>query len=264
MKKVISNEQIFTESQSLREEYIEKFDILDKIKILPYLTKDLVLSVEQVANFYEVSNKAINTVIDRHRTELEEDGIVLLKGEELKDFKEKVCVLQGEEHIINPKTSNLTIVTKRAMLRIGMLLTTSDIAIKVRNYLLNLEENSTLDQKKWALQREVSKVDRKRMTTAIQSYLPDSPHKRFAFPNYTNMIYKIIFGKDAKTIRTERELTKDSELTRDKFSEIELKSVDECETIVTALVTLGFTYDFIKEQIEKKFGVLKLDIVTIK
>lgn len=268
MKKVISNEQIFTESKSLREEYIEKFDILDKIKILPYLTKDLVLSVEQISSYFEVSKKSINTIIERHRGELEDDGILVLKGEELKDFKNNICLPQSEDNLTtlnNIKTSpSLTILTKRAMLRIGMLLTTSDVAVKVRSYLLNLEENSTLDQKKWALQREVSKLDRKRMTTAIQSYLPESKHKRFAYPNYTNMIYRNIFGKDAKTIRTERGLTKDSELTRDKFSELELKTVDECETIVTALVTLGFTYDYIKEQIEKKYGMLKLNITTIE
>lgn len=253
MKKVINNEQIFTESKILREEYIDKVDILDKIKIIPYLTNDLVISVEQIANYYEVTNKAINTVVDRHREELEEDGIMVLKGQELKDFKQKVSVLHSEERMINPKTSNLTILTKRAMLRIGMLLTTSSVAIKVRNYLLNLEENSTLEQKKWAIQREVGKIDRKRMTTAIKEYIPDSPHKRFMYPNYTNLVYKVLFDKDAKTIRLEKGLNKNSELTRDNFNEAELKLIDECETIITALLSLSFNYNYIKEQLENKY-----------
>lgn len=258
MKKVINNEQIFVESKSLRDGYVEKVDVLDKIKIIPYLTNDLVVSVEQVAYFYEVTKKAINTVIDRNRTELEEDGIVVLKGEELKEFKKEVCVLQGEDHIINPKTSNLTILTKRAMLRIGMLLTTSDVAVKVRNYLLNLEENSTLEQKKWAIQREVGKIDRKRMTTAISQYIPDSPNKRFAYPSYTNLVYSILFGKTAKQIREEKGLVKNSQLTRDHFTADELNKIDETETIITALVTLGFTYDYVKEQLIKKFKNIKL------
>jgi hypothetical protein len=253
MKKVINSEQIFVESPSLREEYIDKFDILDKIKVIPYLTNDLVVSVEQVANFYEVGNKAINTIVDRHRDELEDDGVMVLRGESLKEFKGKVCYPQGEESKISNKTTQLTILTKRAMLRIGMLLTNSSVATKVRNYLLNLEENSTVEQKQWAIQREASKIDRKRMTTAINTYIPISPNKRFVYTNYTNMIYKLIFGKDAKSIRSERGITKDSELTRDKFSEQELRLVDEAETIVTALVTLGFGYDYIKEQLEKKY-----------
>lgn len=257
MKKVINNEQIFTESKLLREEYVDRFDVLDKIKIIPYLTNDLVLSVEQVANFYEVSNKSIQTVVDRNREEFEGDGVIVLKGEELKEFKQKLTDLHGEDQLpIGKRTANLMIMTKRAMLRIGMLLTASSVAVKVRNYLLNLEENSTVEQKKWAMQREVGKIDRKRMTTAIKDYLPESPNKKFAYPNYTNMIYKVLFGKDAKTIRLERGLEKDSELTRDKFTEQELKAVDECETIITALVTLGFSYDYIKEQLGKKYKKL--------
>lgn len=34
MKKVINSEKFFVESQSLREEYIDKVDILDKIKAI--------------------------------------------------------------------------------------------------------------------------------------------------------------------------------------------------------------------------------------
>jgi len=253
MKKVINNEQVFTESKSLREDYIDKYDILDKIKIIPYLTNDLVVSIEQVSKYFEVSKKSVETVVERHKGELEEDGIMILKGEELKKFKQEVSLLHNEGDIINKKVPSLTILTKRAMLRIGMLLTTSDVAVKVRNYLLNLEENSTQEQKLWAIQREAGKIDRKRMTTAISSYIPDSPHKHFAYPTYTNLVYKILFGKDAKMIRVERGLTKDSEATRNKFTEKELKIVDECETIVTALVTLGFNYTYIKEQLEKRY-----------
>lgn len=254
MKKVINNEQIFTESKSLREEYVDRVDILDKIKIIPYLTKDLVLSTQQVANYYEVTNKAIQTIIDRHRDELENDGVMVLKGDELKEFKQKVTDLHPEDQLmIGKRAANLTIMTKRAMLRIGMLLTTSSVAVEIRNYLLNLEENSTLEQKKWAIQREVGKIDRKRMTTAIKNYIPESPHKRFAYPNYTNMLYKILFNKTAKQIREEKGLIKDSELTRDNFNEKELKLIDEVETIITALITLGFNYDYIKEQLKIKF-----------
>jgi hypothetical protein len=265
MKKVINNEQIFTESKLLREEYIERYDILDKLKAILYLTNDMVVNVEMVANYYEVTNKAINTIIDRHREELEEDGIMVLRGEDLKEFKSNIWYPQSEDtkkydvsidySKIN-KTTVTTILTRRAMLRIGMLLTTSSVAVKVRNYLLNLEENSTDEQKRLAIQREAGKIERKRMTTAIQDYIPNSPNKKFAYPNYTNMIYRIIFGKDAKEIRLERGITKDSELTRDKFSEYELKTIAECETIVSALVTLSFSYDYIKEQLEKKYKKL--------
>lgn len=251
-----SREVMLTESKTMREGYInneEYYDVLDKIKAIPYMTEDMVVSSEQIANYYEVSTEAIKTVIKRHRDELEEDGITTLKGEELKSFKNKVCEVHGEPtKIISNKTTVLTILTKRAMLRIGMLLTTSPIAKLVRNYLLDCEREHTQEKQIWIAKREAGKIDRKRMTTAISNYIPESKHKRFAYPNYTNMIYKVLFGKDAKTMREERGFTKNDAL-RDSFTGDELVLVDEAETIVTALVTLGYEYDFIKTELQRKF-----------
>ena len=259
MNKETSREVVLTESKTMREEFIkeENYDILDKIKAIPYLTKDMVLSVEQVSNYYEVSKKAINTLIERHRDELEEDGIMVLKGEDLKDFKQSVCCLHGEDtKIISPKTTVLTIVTKRAMLRIGMLLTTSMVAKQVRTHLLNCEEQVSQEKQIWLARREAGIIDRKRMTTAIANYVPDSPNKKFAYPNYTNMIYKVLFGKSAKQLKDERGYDKNEKL-RDSFTGEELRLVDESETIVTALVTLGFGYDYIKQQLELKYSNVK-------
>lgn len=252
-----SREVILTESRTMREEYIKNdyFDILDKIKAIPYLTKDMVVSVEQVANYYEVSNEAIKKIIQRHRDELETDGIMVLKGEELKQFKNDICEGHDVPTKISNKTTVLTILTKRAMLRIGMLLTTGAIAKEVRTHLLNCEEEVSQEKQVWLAQREAGKIDRKRMTTAISNYIPEGKSKRFAYPNYTNMIYKVLFLKDAKTMRNERGYDKNDKL-RDSFTGNELFLVDEAETIVTALVTLGFGYDYIREQLEKKYEYL--------
>ena len=88
----------FTESRSLRNETIENttYDFLDKFKVIPYLTDDMVVSVNQVANYYDVSKKTIETVILRNREEFEDDGMSVLKGEEFKDFVNKICDLQTE------------------------------------------------------------------------------------------------------------------------------------------------------------------------
>lgn len=259
-----SRELIITESKSMRNGYMkdEYYDVLDKIKAIPYLTKDMVVSVEQVANYYEVSKKAIETIILRHRDELEEDGITVLKSEELKRVREDICLLHGEGNkIISNKTHSLTILTKRAMLRIGMLLTTSPIAKLVRNHLLDCEEQTSQEQQVWIAQREAGKIDRKRMTSAIGKYIPESKNKRFAYPNYTNMIYKVLFKKDAKTMREERGFSKNDAL-RDSFTGSELILVDEAETIVTALVTLGFGMDYIKEQLTNKYEYLHIKKLT--
>ena len=104
----------------------------------------------------------------------------------------------------------------------------------------------------WNLQREVSKIDRKRMTSSIQTYIPNAKH--FTYANYTDMVYRILFNMTAKQIRESRNINKKSDLTRDYLTEKELKLVDEAETIVTALTALGFKYDYVKHQLVVKYG----------
>ena len=194
----------------------------------------------------------MKTIIKRNREEFEDDGMVVLTGQELNDFKEKILQGSNEPDKISSKTRSLTILTKRSLLRIGMLMTSNMLATKIRNYLLNIEENTEIDRKSWAIQREVGIIERKRMTSAISRYIPESKHKRFAYPNYTNMIYKIIFGCDAKTLRQERNV-KTNDALRDSFTESELKKVEEVETIVTGLISMDFTYKQIEEMLKQRF-----------
>lgn len=111
-------------------------------------------------------------------------------------------------------------------------------------------------QKDWNIQREVGKIDRKRMTSSIHTYIPDA--KFYTYAGYTDMVYKILFGITAKQIREIRNINKKSDLTRDYLTEDELKLVDEAETIVTALTALGFRYDYIKHQLENKYNNVKM------
>lgn len=242
----------YVESQSIRNDILDNisYDFLDKIKIIPYLTNDMVISTNQIANFYECGLEAVKTIIKRNREEFENDGMIVLKGQDLKDFKEKIGEVQNEPTL--NYASSLTILPKRSLLRIGMILTNNAIATKIRNYLLNIEEKTDVDRKSWAIQREVGIIERKRMTSAISKYIPESKHKKFAYPNYTNMIYKILFGCDAKTLRSERKV-KTNDALRDSFSESELRKVEEVETIVTGLISMDFTYKQIEQMLKDRF-----------
>ena len=242
----------YVESKSIRNDTLDNvsYDFLDKIKVVPYLTNDMVLSTNQIANYYECGLEAVKTIIKRNREEFEADGMIVLKGQDLKDFKEKIGEVQTEPTL--NYASSLTILPKRSLLRVGMILTNNALSTKIRNYLLNIEENTEIDRKSWAIQREVGIVERKRMTSAISRYIPDSKNKRFAYPNYTNMIYKIIFGCDAKTLRQERNV-KTNDALRDSFTELELKKVEEVETIVTGLISMDFTYKQIEQMLNERY-----------
>lgn len=243
---------IYTESKTARDETINtvEYDFLDKMKAIVYLTDDMVLSLDQVANYYESTKKSIDTIITRNKEEFLDD-VWVLRGEELRVFKEKVTLLHGEGELDN-RTPSLTLMNKRALLRVGMIMTSNAMATRVRNYLLNLEEDAKFDRKQWAIQREVGIIERKRMTSAIAKYVPNTKHKRFAYPNYTNMLYKTLFNMDAKELRENRQV-KTNDALRDNFTESELKLVEEGETIITALIALGFTYKQIEEHLRNKY-----------
>lgn len=259
MKNQNDKELIYTESKTLRNETLNSvsYDFLDKMKVIPYLTDDMVVTVQQAANYYECSMDTIKTLIKRNREEFEEDGMVVLTGTELNDFKEKILQGSNEPDKISSKTRSLTLITKRSLLRIGMLMTSNLLATKIRNYLLNIEEKTEIDRKSWAIQREVGIIERKRMTSAISRYIPESKHKKFAYPNYTNMIYKVIFGCDAKSLKLERNV-KTNDALRDSFTEDELKKVEEVETIVTGLISMDFTYKQIEQMLKDRF-IKKID-----
>ena len=247
----------YTESVTVRNETIENCDIdfLDKIKAIQYLTEDMILSIDQVAFYYETSKKTIETLIFKNREEFESDGMIVLKGDELREFKKKYLQIDAPLEKGAPNYTHLnalTILTKRSLLRVGMLLTNNPMALRIRNYLLNIEEQTEMDRKAWAIQREVGIIERKRMATALAKFLPDTEHKKYVYPNYTNMIYQCLFNRTAKDMREEKGL-KTNDALRDTFTAEQLALVEEAETIVTALVSLGFTYFQIKEQLERKY-----------
>jgi Holliday junction resolvasome RuvABC DNA-binding subunit len=66
------------------------------------------------------------------------------------------------------------------------------------------------------------------------------------------MLYKVLFNKDAKTLRGDKNVN-DNDALRDSFTEKELALVEEGETIITALIALGFTQKQIEEHLRNKY-----------
>lgn len=124
----------FIESKSLRESVIKHTEVLDKVKKLSLLPDDVNASVELVADYFEVGKEAIKSVIKDNRSEVESNGVRVLTGDELRSLKDLGTVAKN--------ASAFTIIPRRAILNIGMLLRDSEVAKQVRTYLLNLEESS--------------------------------------------------------------------------------------------------------------------------
>ncbi|MEV0887057.1 hypothetical protein AB0J03_24910 [Streptomyces microflavus] len=130
------------ESRALRVEQMGRVDILDKVKSLVMLPDGIHVRTEDVARYFEVSTEVVRKVIQRHREEVTENGLKLLRGSELQVFHRDMLSLWrgGKEESYPQAATQLTLYTRRTVLNVAMLLRDSDIARCVRTYLLDAEE----------------------------------------------------------------------------------------------------------------------------
>lgn len=95
------------------------------------------------------------------------------------------------------------------------------------------------------IEREKGIAVRQALTKAIQQSSENDRMHGFAYSTYTNCIYKVLFGMDAKQLRDKYGVGKKDEL-RNCFTKEELKSIQSMERLVSGLVDCGWEYETIK------------------
>ncbi|HDR7598196.1 TPA: hypothetical protein QCX65_001493 [Bacillus mycoides] len=132
-----------------RDSLVDKVEVLSKVKELLLPPELEMATLQQVADFYDVSNKEITNLLRSHKDELVSDGYTLMKGNKINSFFPKmkrrgsytVTSRNGEEYTYSSNENRLF--PKRAILRVGMLLGgDSEVAKEVRAQLLNTEESA--------------------------------------------------------------------------------------------------------------------------
>jgi hypothetical protein len=152
-----NNQENLIEEKNLREEYISRIDVLEKVKELILLSKTGVATTQQVAEYYETNIENIQKIWQHHYDELISDGAKVFTKKEienlligtdvqLKNFKGKSILTYENENITIP-SRGMKLFPKRSILRIGMLLRDSKIAVQVRTTLLDIEENTQVEVK---------------------------------------------------------------------------------------------------------------------
>lgn len=106
------------------------------------------------------------------------------------------------------------------------------------------------ERQQWQIERDKGVVIRHILTDTIKMKITDSPHKRFAYPNYTNLIYRTLFGKTAKELEKEYDV-KSKEYLRDYFTGTDLEKVQSMEMLVSSLINCGWGYEQIKSFISE-------------
>lgn len=127
------SEVALTESPSLRAQYADRIDVLDKVKALAMLPDGIHADIPIVAAYFEVSTDAIEKTIQRNRDELKDNGLDVLRGEEFRLFA------TDNLSVANTRARSVTVFSRRAILNVGQLLRDSPVARQVRTYLLDVE-----------------------------------------------------------------------------------------------------------------------------
>lgn len=146
-----------TKQKELREQYIDRVDVLEKVKSLIMLPDIELMTVAQVADFYEVDLDTIKRVYQRNKNEIDEDGVVNLTSKLLKEQVVPLDIINRTKAYAEVEFKDGTKLIlpnrglkgfpKRAVLRIGMLLRDSKVAKEVRTQLLNTFEEAPAEAK---------------------------------------------------------------------------------------------------------------------
>lgn len=147
-------------SKEERDKNIGRVEVLDRVGNLFMLPNTELTTVKMVAEFYKVSEETIQTIVKRNRDELNSDGYKVWKVKEITELflnvhdeqieieKEKYTTViyfnDNEGNYLSVPNKGKALFTKRAVLRIGMLLRDSEVAKEVRSRLLDVYHDAEM------------------------------------------------------------------------------------------------------------------------
>lgn len=181
---------------------------------------------KMVADFYEVEERTIERYLEKHSDELAANGYVLCKGKHLKELKLQFAPVIN----VGSKTTQLGLFNFRSFLDMGMLLTESEKAKKVRSLILDFVI-TTINEKTGGGTKHINRRDvhylpaaiteenyRKNLTSAINQYVDG--HPTYKYPQITDFIYKAVFKENAKEYREVLKLDSKDNVRHTLYSEV--------------------------------------------
>ncbi len=106
--------------------------------------------------------------------------------------------------------------------------------------------------------RRISKDIRKDLTIAIKDNVkPEGDFKKFAYSNYTKLVYKKVIGMDVKKIKATRNIP-EKDNVRDHFTLDELSKIQALESKIAGIIEMSDTfgktdkevYDIVKNKLD--------------
>lgn len=141
------------ENKQLREQYIDRMEVLNKVKTVLLIPRTDYMTVTQVVEYYDVDVDAIKKQFQRNEDEFICDGSVVKNSLFFKEIfngtpypiktgRGKITIQIDENIQLVIPSRGIRVFPKRAILRMGMLLRDSKIAKEVRTQLLNIVEHT--------------------------------------------------------------------------------------------------------------------------
>ena len=156
-----NNEQTIMDYRQVREEYIDRVDVLDKVKNLLVIPAMECMTMKQVANYYEVDIHTIQICYTSNKDELDFKEIFKVTACDFKDLEQKhgkLIIHIDDNTTIEIPNRGIKMFPKRAILRVGMLLRDSVIAKEIRTQLLNIVEVAQ-EEKPEIITQEIQKEE---------------------------------------------------------------------------------------------------------
>ena len=190
---------------------------------------ELKFTKQQLASFFEVSDRTINSCLTRNDTELRNNGYEVIGGNRLKDFKLAFC--NGGDREVNflIKSNKLGIFNFRAFINIAMLLSKSDRAREVRSLVLDVVIDTinkrTGGNTKYINQRDEdfvfnllnNKDYHKELVLALRDCV-DLGNIKYLM--YNDKVYRSVFREDADEYRKVLKLSNEDDERHTMYAEV--------------------------------------------
>lgn len=191
-----------------------------------YWHDEAIFTKVQVAEILEIDVRTIERYLESNNDELTQNGYRVLKGKELKDFKEYVSDIDVGDI---SKTPSLGVFSFKTVLNIAMLVTESAKAKFIRSRILDIVLDVMAQKSgghtKYINQREEGYLPatykeysyREKFTNALDNYLGARSWK---YGKYTNEIYKVIFLENATEYKKILNLSSKDNVRDTMYSEV--------------------------------------------
>ncbi|OCZ50594.1 Rha family transcriptional regulator [Dehalobacter sp. TeCB1] len=204
----------------------------NNLKNEPYTTSKL------IAEYGGQEHRAVRQLIESYKSQLKEFGRVTFE----------MIPFDTNGGIQNVKVYKLN--EEQATFLITLMKNTPQVVL-FKMELVKQFFTMRQELEKRRLERDTEFKSRKELTDKIKLYLGNDNFKFIAF---TQMIYKILFGKDAQGLRDTFEIKDKKKSPKDFMPAFDVERIRKAEEKALTMLELGYDYHQVKEQLDKIFN----------